>query len=98
MTRAQIMRKFNRDMRKRIEAVLHPCPKFGDIEILHEHLRKGSVSFSAWKGDLELRFESGERRSFTWVREAIIDNPNFYKEHEADLLWLTGKEEKNENN
>lgn len=95
MTRAQERRKFNREMRRRIEAVLHPCPKFGDIEILHEHLRKGNCRFSAWKGDDELRFKDGGRRSLELVREAFIDNPIFYKEHEADLLWLAGKEEKN---
>jgi predicted RNA-binding Zn-ribbon protein involved in translation (DUF1610 family) len=94
MTRTQERRKFNQEIRKRIEAVLHPCPKFGDIEILHEHKCNGVCRFSAWKGDNEVRFEDGERRSLELVREAIIDNPNFYKEHEADLLWLAGKEEK----
>jgi len=95
MTRTQTQRKFNREMRKRIEAVLHPCPKFGDIEILHEHLSNGSCRFSAWRGGLELRLEGEERRILVLLREAFIDNPDFYKESEADMLWLAGKEEEN---
>lgn len=93
LLRIEERRKWNREMRKRIEAVLHPCPKFGDIEILHEHKRNGACRFSAWKDNLELRFKDGERRSLELVREAFIDNPNFYKEHEADMIWLAGKGE-----
>jgi len=94
MTHRAIMRRFNRKMLKEIEAVLHPCPKFGEIEISHRHGKRGNVHFSAWKGDDEIRTADGGRRELTLVREAFIGNPDFYKENIESWNWLMGKEAK----
>lgn len=80
-------------MRKRIEAILHPCPKFGDIEILHEHKRNGNIHFSAWKGNLQIK-KDGERLYVALGRDSIIDNPKFYEENMDNWNYLLMKEEK----
>lgn len=94
------MRQWNRKMRKRIEAVLHPLPKFGGFEIVHEHKRNGTCRFSAWRWreDEPFKMPDGEQRFIDLVREAFIDNPNFYTENIDNWNWLMGKEEPSEKN
>jgi hypothetical protein len=77
--------KMLREEKKKLESILHPAPKFGDIEICHEHLRNGKIRFTAWKGDDPVR------NSKQWVipRQDILTRPEFYKLYEKDILWLS---------
>lgn len=65
-----------------IEKQLHPCPKYGEYDLLHEH-RGQFIEFSLWlKGDKK-------DNSFLRVhRQSILNADNFYQENEEALKSL----------
>ncbi|HAX99314.1 MAG TPA: hypothetical protein DCY12_10625 [Candidatus Atribacteria bacterium] len=65
-----------------IEKALHPCPKFGEIEILHEH-RGQRIVFSAWKDDKPLT-----NKSISFRRDTILYNIGFYDTYQDVLKQL----------
>jgi len=90
MSRKQERQRHARQMKKEIEAILHPCPKIGDVDILHTHLKNREISFTAWRGNDPV--EGGKH--FNVHRSHILARPDFYTLYGKDLLGLAaGKEE-----
>jgi hypothetical protein len=81
-TQAQITRQWQRQILKKIEAILHPCPKINGVDILHEHKGK-YIIFSAWNGNNPINGKQ-LRYDRLWALEE-----DFYVRHDESLDWLT---------
>ncbi len=69
---------------KKIESILHPCPKIGAVEILHRHQGQ-KITFSAWVGNApwnKYRFVSVDRAT-------VLDTKDFYKAYWDEFVWLS---------
>ena len=83
MTLKQMKRKQLAEERKKIESVLHPCPKIGEADILHEH--KGKViRFNAWDKDAPIN-----SRVLEVDRMTVLFREDFYSLYKKELVWLT---------
>jgi hypothetical protein len=77
-------KKFNREERKQIEKILHPCPKINGIDILHEHQRNRKISFSAWLGENPFT-----KKKFLSDNDAVFfAGKNFYDCISESIAWL----------
>ena len=84
--RQKELRRHYARKRKELEAILHPIPKFGDIEILHEH-KRGVIEFTAWRGNDRVNWASLEVDKGT-----ILTTKDFYKAYACELKRLTYEE------
>ena len=81
--RQKELRKYYARQRKELESILHPIPKFGDIDICHEH-KKGVIEFTAWKGNDRANWASLEVAKIT-----ILATKDFYQTYDCELKRLT---------
>jgi len=76
-------RKAMRKELREIEKMLHPCPVFDGIEVLHEH-RGRRIVFTAWREDTQIR---GKEVAFP--RKSVLYGPaDFYEANKRDFQWL----------
>ena len=80
--------KMLREEKKKLESILHPCPKYGDIEICHQHLRNGKIRFTAWKANDPVR----NFKQYVVQRQDILTRPDFYTLYKRDMEWLAREE------
>lgn len=78
-----------REEKKKLEGILHPCPKIGNMEILHEHLRNGNIRFTAWVGCGPVN----NMKQLVIKRQDILTRPEFYQLYQKDIEWLARKED-----
>jgi len=72
---------------KKIEAVLHPVPVIGDIEILHRHVGQ-YIYFDAWKDDSQI-FPMVNYRCIKVPRDVVLFKARLPLT-ERDIAWLIG--------
>jgi hypothetical protein len=84
----RLQRKAQREEKKVIESILHPCPTVGDIEILHRHAGQ-YIEFEAWRGVYPLFFPMVGRRFIRVHRTDVLYSRSSCLS-ERDIAWLIG--------
>jgi hypothetical protein len=83
----RLQRKTQREEKKVIESILHPCPTVGDIEILHGHVGQ-YIEFEAWRGVYPL-FPMSARRFIRVHRTDVLFSRSSCLP-ERNIAWLIG--------
>jgi hypothetical protein len=75
-------KRFISDLKK-IESVLHPCPKICNVEILHRHQGQ-KIIFTAWIG----KNPFNKFRTVEVSRLDVLHDKEFYKTYRDEFAWL----------